>query len=101
MTFKSFFVHYNRGPGKLPHSQSRGFTAFVEQVDHSPRQCLVQITFCSPKDQFCKKDGRKNAQMSRVECINKRQLPAVLEHAHFLCAGEDSDDYNYVLKYVV
>ena len=106
MNFKPFFIHYNRGPGKIKHSEKRGFTAYVDVVDDDPRKCLVQIAFCSPKDQFVKSLGRQHAHISRVECINKRQLPSVLSAAQERCFNTDdnpclANHYNYTLKYVV
>lgn len=87
--FKSFYIHRHHPAGKLPNRAPRGFTALISpatttfefggditNVDH--RHTFMQVAFCSPKDQFNKKEGRKFAAQAKVEKINKRDVPRML-----------------------
>lgn len=107
--FKPFYIHKQtrlKETGKF-----RGFSAYIEpSEDH--RKVLIKITYCSRKDEFCRKKGREAlAQMESKE-INSRTLPAALDEAWLKCyglsavvnVGHSSNMYNmfnYVLRYVI
>lgn len=103
--FKSFFVHENRGPGKLPNRFPRGFTAYIAPNDE--RTVKLSIAFCSPKDQFCKRTGRDTAQATQPVVMNKREVPQALADAFNKIYGYDSgygypeSAYLYTLKHMV
>jgi hypothetical protein len=113
--FKPFYVHINRGPGKLAYCRLRGATVKVSPADN-PRECVVQTTFCSKRDQFCKKMGRSQAEEAPPQVINIRKLARYLATIDYLVTeglkadptplpGESFDDsaqeYFYVFKYMV
>lgn len=106
--FKPFYIHYNR-PSSFRHMSSsmrhapRGFTAYFAPDPNNPRMCFAQITFCSNKDQFVKREGRRIVQTKPVDHINKRDIPGYLNDAYTLVWQCPSrfDQYFYVLKYVV
>lgn len=105
--FKSFFVHYNRpvtkgDSSKLRHSP-RGFTAFIQPDVENERNVKIQVTLCSPKDEFLKKDGRSQAVLAESVSFNKRELPYVMAQCANACEYHDmtEQDYMYLLKYVV
>lgn len=99
--FKTFYIHYNVGTGKLPNQKPRGFT--MEVMAHkNPRLVEVRGAFCSPKDQFCKKTGRSYAAAAQSQLIHKRRLPNILVAMQtVVMGGGHVDDWYYVLKYVV
>jgi hypothetical protein len=90
----------------FPSRHPRGFTVLVSPVDgdSNSHECYMQGAWCSPKDQFSKKEGRSYALKSEAVKVNKRQLPFILanmaEHARLTNQATDSSWY-YVLKYVV
>ena len=100
--FNTFYIHKNRGPGKLPNRAPRGFTLMV--APHATNERLVECrgTFCSPKDQFSKKEGRSRCATAEVKLIRKRELPTLLYAMDNYAGGNTSaSDWNYTLKYVV
>jgi hypothetical protein len=102
--FKPFFVHRFREPGKLPNRTPRAFTAMVSPHPTDSNKLEVRGTFCSPKDQFCRKTGRKFAADATPLTINKRELPHLLASLAEVCDfKEDSKQSNwyYTLKYIV
>jgi len=105
MSFKPFFVHFNRPVSKhdtsrLRHSP-RGFTAHI-MPGEQPREIRVQATFCSSRDEFVKKEGRSLALTAEVAKFNPRDLPKLLSSMAAACAAESYEqDYLYTLKYVV
>jgi hypothetical protein len=111
MSFKPFFVHINRGPGSI-YSKLRGATVYVAPSEN-PRECQVQITFCSRKDAFCKKTGRSFAQKAPVAVINIRKLATFLAGVDYCVTegkvadsatspfADGSEEFFYVYKYMV
>lgn len=102
--FKPFYVHENVGPGKLSGRSPRGFTLKVSPDPDNTRHVIVQGTWCSNKDEFCKRVGRANADAAEAKSINKRQLPELAARMAGvvrpdLAYGEGY--YYYLLKYVV
>lgn len=75
--FKPFYIHRHYPAGKLPNRNPRGFTALISPSAIG-RHVNMQVTFCSPKDQFVKKDGRRLAALAKIESINKRDVPRML-----------------------
>lgn len=100
--FKPFYIHRFREPGKLPNRVPRAFTAMVSPSD-DPAKVKIQATFCSPKDQFCRKDGRKYAAEASVVELNKRELPRMMAALAHVCEFQQDkeQDWYYVLKYIV
>lgn len=101
--FKPFFVHQQTNPAaaRCPGQsrRPRAFTAFVQPADN-PREVLVQVAFCSQKDDFVKAVGRTEALAKPTTTINARNLPEWLqEQALKLPYG--FRPYTYILKYVV
>lgn len=72
--FKPFYIHRHHPAGKLPNRSPRGFTALISPSSIE-RSVNMQVTFCSPKDQFVKKEGRRLAALAKIETINKRDVP--------------------------
>jgi len=102
--FKPFYVHRFYAPCKLTNRHPRGFTAMVSPVkdDHSVVQ--LQATFCSPKDQFCRKTGRRVAAEATAEIIKKKDLPRWLAALSLVCQFTDESDVRnwfYTYKYIV
>ena len=105
MSFKPFFVYFNRPTYKNATSKERhaprGFTAYI-MPGEQPREVLVQATFCSSRDEFVKKEGRQLALAAEVAKFNPRDLPKLLSSMAAACAAESYEqDYLYTLKYVV
>ncbi len=101
--FKPFFIHKHHGAKKLSNRHPRGFTLYIEQDPVNARNVVCSGAFCSPKDQFVKKDGRSHAAQASTKTINKRDLPKLL-NAMSLVSGFNENverDWFYVLKYVV
>lgn len=106
--FKPFFIHYNRPviksyePCRLRHAP-RGFTAFITPDKENDRNAMVQVTFCSERDEFTKKEGRSQAVLAEAVSFNKREVPDVLARCAKSCEYHDmtEQDYMYVLKYLV
>ena len=100
--FKPFYIHRNHVPGKMNSKFSRGFTLKVSPYPEDNKLALVQGTLCSPKDEFCRKDGRSQADGTKAEKINKRDIPRLLVQMSKSCGWDEStNDYNYVLKYFI
>ena len=101
--FKPFYVHFHREPGFVPNHYARGFTILVtpDRVDPAT-MCRVQVAFCSPKDQFNKKEGRETAKLHAEQLIQKRRLPQfVSEQAdHVFPNWMLERDYQYLYKYL-
>lgn len=104
--FKPFFVHRNFSVSKhdcaATRQKPRGFTAFVEPAD-GPREVNVRVTFCSSKDEFIKKEGRRVVMEKPVVTINARHLPKFLEEQEkALSYGwKRADDWAYIVKYML
>jgi len=104
MTFKTFYLHAHHGAKKLSNSHPRGFTALISANPDDPRTVKMQVTFCSPKDQFNKKEGRKFAALAHTETINKRQVPrmlAALSQVANLQFHSYDEHWFYVYKYML
>ena len=94
--FKPFFVHINPfPPGKRSGRGPRGSTIYVSPSKDN-RQCQVQATFCSHKDEYNKKTGRAEAMKADIAVINKRDLPrmvAAIEAVVEPVKPQHTDDY--------
>ena len=100
--FKPFYIHGFNEPGRISGRFARGFTLRVSQDEENPHNIKVQGTWCSPKDQFCKKEGRSFADKAAAETMNKRNLPKLVADCYAACGLETSSyDQNYLLKFVV
>lgn len=105
MSFKPFFVHFNRPVSKHDNSQlrhsPRGFTTHI-MPGEQPREILVQATFCSSRDEFVKKEGRRLALEAEQAKFNPRDLPKLLASMTEACGYHANERmYLYTLKYVV
>ena len=114
MSFKPFYVHINRGPGKR-YSKLRGATVLVSPAkDKTNRFVTVQVTYCSKRDQFCKKTGRSQAEQAPAEVINVRKLATFLADVDYRVSeglnaeisaaspfNDGSEEFHYVYKYMV
>jgi len=105
--FKPFFIHFNRGRRKTDSGADKqrpvGFTAYVQPGDDH-RTVFVSITHCSYKDEFCKKEGRKQAlQCLTWNKVNIRDVPDVLTEARNKCTGWKTDRvcYYYAYRYML
>ncbi len=101
--FKPFYIHRHHLPGKLSNRHPRGFTAYIEEAIDSSF-VNVRVALCSPKDQYSRKLGRQQAQISVQEVINKRELPKILAGLEYLCELNhkiDEHAWYYVYKYIV
>ena len=96
--FKPFYVHCNRGPGKLPNRSPRGFTAKVSPHPTDSRLAVMQGSFCSPRDEFNKKKGRSQADIAVTKDIKLRDVPRMLEAMDQVVHGYSMQSYLYVLK---
>lgn len=99
---KPFFVHRHAAPGKRRASVPRGFTAYVRTA-HEPHKVAMQVSFCSAKDQFCKKTGREIALTTKPEIFNAREVPKILA---LLCKACDlpqqqEQDWYYIYKFML
>lgn len=104
MSFKPFYIHENRGPGKMTGRSPRGFTLKVSPDPENQRNVLVQGAWCSHKDEFVKKTGRTTADAAESKSINKRDVPELLgamSDQMWGGLGQSARSYYYVLKYVV
>ena len=104
MSFKPFYVHRYLAPGKLPNRNPRAFTAKISEHAFKPDMVIMQATFCSPKDQFCKKLGREYAARAEIVEVKKRDIPRWLAALAEVCAfnrGRTPEEWYYVYKYVV
>ena len=106
MSFKPFFVHFNRpvrstDNSKLRHSP-RGFTAYVS-AGNTPRQVNIQVAFCSALDEFKKQTGRSQALLTEAVAFNPRSLPDIMAKCEETCTNQDTDEqhYYYLLKYII
>jgi hypothetical protein len=104
-SFKPFFIHRQRiKPFSGKHN---GFTAYISPNAEDARMCDVQVTYCSRKDQFCKKEGRSFALKAPIKTVNKRDLPTELNRIHIQLhnwkhSPSDFDNsWHWVLKYVI
>lgn len=109
MTFKPFFIHFNRPVKRNDNSRlrhnPRGFTAYIAPSDKE-RKIQVSGSFCSTKDEFVKHRGRVAAASADVVEINPRDLPKMLASMKVACFGGSSsqrreEEYYYTLKYVL
>ena len=108
--FKPFFVHYNPYmPEKMTSKHPRGFTAYIEGNKKDTSNVDIRITYCNPKDQFCKAIGRSVSKLSdTVFTVSKRALvPFIAEGAVIVNGGCESDikeeirNWNYLYKYLL
>jgi hypothetical protein len=104
MKFKPFYIHEQVAAGG---TNKRGFTAYIAP-GKKKRECHIQISMCSTKDQFCKKTGREEAHKAVVLTCNPRQIAKVLSEAYVFCvygAAQNADwaehRYFYVYKYMI
>jgi len=76
---------------------------YIEPDPVNSRNVVCSGAFCSPKDQFIKKEGRSYAVQASSKTINKRHLPALLNAMATYSGFDDSNerDWVYTLKYVV
>jgi len=104
MSFKPFFVHFFKQPGKLGDHESRGVTIKVSPAgDKLPHMVQVQLAKCCSKDQFCKKTGRSQAEQAPVQWINKRYLPVFVAKRYQKLFGVDAgvQTFFYLYKYML
>ena len=113
--FKPFYIHRHHPAGKMPNRNPRGFTALISPaiVDGGPdgdnyvedRFVNMQVVFCSPKDQFVKKEGRRLAAEAHIETINKRDVPRMLAALSALTKHNEFEsqetDWYWVLKHLI
>jgi hypothetical protein len=104
MKFKPFYIHY-QNPYIDHHSNTHGFTAYIAP-GKKKRECNVQISMCSKKDQFCKKIGREEAHKTVKITCNPRQVAKILGEAKQYSTGlfswrGNEADYYYVYKYML
>lgn len=103
MSFKPFYIHCHKGPGKLANRNPRGFTVKISPSD-SEREVNIQLTMCAPKDQYSKKEGRSFAEAAPAEKYNKRKVPAILAFLAGQCDIRDKakeQDWMYTLKHMI
>ena len=103
MSFKPFFIHLHHKPGPRPSRNPRGFTAYIAP-GKDDRRVEMKLTWCSHKDMFCKREGRKNALLANSETFHKREVARILGVAEFHCKLSDTineNNWNYVFKYMV
>lgn len=100
--FKSFYVHQQNTFKNRNIHRPRGFTVKVSHDPNNERNCIIQGTWCSGKDQFVKKEGRKYADAAEQVSINKRDLPKWIArmNTEINMSGYEPAFY-YLLKYVV
>ena len=103
---KPFYIHFQRPVSKDAHGalkhKPRGFTALIKENPDDARTVLMQVTFCSTRDQFCKKTGRQEADLAKTEAINKRRVPELLNACVGACQGiTEPNHYDYVWKYML
>jgi len=102
--FKPFFVHLNPyPPGKLGGKHPRGATIYVSPDPDNAQNAIMQATFCNPKDQFCKKEGRSQAMQGTKVSFNKRKIPEMVGKVAMVVHHEESlpfftHYYNYLLR---
>ena len=94
---KPFYIHINfNKPGKMPNKHPRAATVLVQAAPNGA-DAHVQVALCSPKDEFCKREGRSYADKAEIESCRIRDLPHILSSiADF--TGHPGKDYNYVLR---
>ena len=90
----------------MPNRNPRGFTALISPTN-SHRFVHMQVVFCSTKDQFVKKEGRRLAAEAHIETINKRDVPRMLaalstltKHAPYDIETTENEWY-WVLKHLI
>ena len=102
--FKPFFIHRHHPAGKMPNRNPRGFTALISPSSMD-RHVNMQVVFCSPKDQFVKKEGRRLAAEAHIESINKRDVPRMLAALSALTKHNEfetqENDWYWVLKHLI
>lgn len=72
-----------------------GDTEMAAQVD-------VQVTFCSRKDMYCKRTGRKLAMSAPTKIVPLRYLPnelARIENAVYGYELENGNDFLFAIRY--
>lgn len=102
--FKPFYIHEHRGPGKVSGRSPRGFTLKVSPDPNNESHVNVQGTWCSHKDQFCKREGHKFADAAELVSLNKRNLPSLVADMTNTVYNETiytEHNYYYLLKYVI
>ena len=103
--FEPFYIHFCRPRtrnenSKMAHS-SRGFTALI-QPSQQERKVCVQVTFCSPNDEFSKKEGRSSVQNAESVNVNPRQVPELLSRLRQECGQQSfAGMYDYVCRYML
>lgn len=103
-SFKPFYIHKQT---HVAHGKYKGFSAYIEPAEDQ-RKVLIKITYCSKKDEFCKRKARE--QLARMESkeINSRAIVRELDKAWYTCLdaalptyGEQWSGFNYVMRYVI
>lgn len=100
--FKPFYIHRNHKPGRRPNHKPRGFTALVSPTNDR-RKVAMAVTFCSPKDEFNKATGRKEAQdLNKTELVNAREVAKLLAACSSVCGIVAAEqDFQYVFKHML
>jgi ribosomal protein L15 len=106
MKFKPFYIH-SQHQTTSRRSPKKGFTAYISPSSKK-RECKVQITFCSNKDQFCKKIGREEVLKAVEITCNPRQVAKILGEAYVYslygpqqAALWAEERFFYVYKYMI
>ena len=100
-SFKPFFTHIKRGPGKLPNRQPRGATVYVQPDLQTPGNVLVHTVWCSPKDEFNKRLGRERSINTFPISVPARRLPEHLSQTEKSIFPEHfamEQDFYYLYK---
>lgn len=97
--FKPFFVHRNHPSGKRPNTTPRGFSVLITPKMDNPREVFVQVTMCSPKDEFNKKEGRSFAKATPPEVHNTRDVPNILATFSRLCDLPETSERDWYFMY--
>lgn len=77
MSFKPFYIHYNRfQPGvfsKVKKSFPVAATFYIAPHDTEERMVVIKTALCSNKDNFCRATGRQVAYNKETgEVVNRR-----------------------------
>lgn len=99
--FKGFFVHLNRGPGKLPNRNPRGATIYVEPDTQVKGNILVYTAWCSPKDEYNKAVGRERSINTFPVSMEPKLLPVHVANCHrnvWSSVHAHESDFYYLYK---
>lgn len=107
--FRPFFIHRQQPLwAPLNKHKAKGFTVYI-QPGKDDRTVGISIAWCSNKDDFIKKEGRKVAMSKPPIYINPREVPDWIgaQYDHLITGNRVSDgkglarEYYYVLKYML